>query len=157
MATSVLRKVRPSKMWWAVAMTSKSLWLPAPSKIASPSPAALMVIGFSAVPFRVRDKVAGEGRGQRVDVVQAIGAVQAGMDQDGVAGLCAFLPNHAPIAEAGAVVGVQDAGEVSAPGGALVVGGIHVESTAGGGGLGFGAGSDLDGLGGLAGGAVWAR
>jgi len=43
-ATSVLRKVNPSKMWWWVAITSNSLWLPAPSKIASPSPAALMAM-----------------------------------------------------------------------------------------------------------------
>ena len=52
----MLRKVSPSKMWCCVAMTSKSLWLPAPSKIASPSPAPLMVMGFSAVPFSESDK-----------------------------------------------------------------------------------------------------
>ena len=56
-----------------MAITSKSLWLPAPSKIASPSPAALMVMGFSAVPFKRKGPGAGERRAQRVDVVERSG------------------------------------------------------------------------------------
>ena len=79
------------------------------------------------------------------------------MDEDCVAGFRFAFPNHTPIAQAGAVVGFQDSRKGGLLAIALVVGGIHVESAAGGGGLGFGAGSDLDGLGGLAGGAVWAR
>ena len=61
MPTSVLRKVSPSKMWCCEAVTSNSAWLPAPSKITSPSPADLMVIGFSFVPFKVSEAVPSKG------------------------------------------------------------------------------------------------
>jgi len=75
----------------------------------------------------------------------------------GVAGLRFVFPHNAPIAEAGAVVGFEDACESGFLAIALVVRGIHVEGAAGGGGLGFGPGADFDGLGGLAGGAVGVR
>ena len=85
--------------------------MPSPSKITSPSPAALIVMGFSGVPFSVSDIDAVEGRHHRVDVVQPLGFVEAGVDQDRVARLSPALPDDAPVAEAGAVVGLQEAGE----------------------------------------------
>ena len=123
----MLRKVSPSKMWWWVAMTSKSLWLPAPSKIASPSPAALMVMGFSAVPFQGKRPGAGEWRAQRVDVVQAFRTVKAGMDEYGVAGLNFVHADGGPIAAAGAVIGVLESDKARLLARAFMIGGIHVE------------------------------
>jgi hypothetical protein len=52
-ATSVLRNVMPSKMWYAEPITSNNLNAPSPSKTTSPSPADLITIGLSAVPFAV--------------------------------------------------------------------------------------------------------
>ena len=69
-------------------------------------------------------------------------------------GLRAALPNDAPIAEPGAVVGLEDAGEAGLDSLAFVIGRVDVEGAAFVGRLGFGAGCDLDGVGGLAGGAV---
>ena len=113
--------------------------------------------GFVGGAFECEVKGTVEGGGEGVYVVEALGAVEAGMDEDGGAGFRFLFPNHAPIAEAGALVGFEDAGEGGFLAIALVVWGIHVENAAGGGGLGFGASADFDGLGGLAGGAVWAR
>ena len=90
-----------------------------------------MVMGLSAVPLSVRDMEPSNGRHHGVDVIEAFGAVEAGVDQDGVAGLRSAFPDNAPIAEAGAVVGLEDAGEAGFLAIALVVGGINVEGAAG--------------------------
>lgn len=89
-----------------------------------------------------------------VDIVEALGFVEAGVEEDGVTGLGAALPNDAPIAEAGTVVGLQDAGEVGLDFRAFELGGVDVKDAAAGEGLGFGAGFDFDGVGCLAVGAV---
>ena len=52
-----------------------------------------------------------EGRAQRIDVIQAIGLVQAGVNQDHVAGLRLALVDFVPVAESGAVVGGVQANE----------------------------------------------
>ena len=70
-----------------------------------------MTIGFSGVPFSGEDVGAVEGRAQRIDIVQAVGLVQAGVDQDDVAGLRFALVDLVPVAEAGAVVRGLQAGE----------------------------------------------
>lgn len=52
-----------------------------------------------------------EGGGEGIDVVEALGAIEAGVDEDGIAGFGFAFPDDAPIAEACAVVGLEDAGE----------------------------------------------
>jgi hypothetical protein len=54
MPISALRKVIPSKYVWSAARTSKSAKLPLPSKTTSPSPAATIAMGMSAVPSAVK-------------------------------------------------------------------------------------------------------
>ena len=95
-----------------------------------------------------------KGRHHGIDVVEAFGAVEAGVDEQRIAGLGAALPDDGPVAEAGAVVGLQDTGEGGLLAGAEVVGRVDVQGAAALVGLGFGAGADLDELRGLAGDAV---
>ena len=71
-----------------------------------------------------------EGRHQRIDVVQAIGFVESGVDQDRIARPGSPFPNDAPVAQSGAVIGLQQAGETRFMSLALVVGRIDVERAA---------------------------
>jgi hypothetical protein len=82
-----------------------------------------MVMGFSAVPFRESDQEPVKWRAQRVDVVQAVRTVQAGMDEYGVAGLGFVHADCGPVAAAGAVVGVLEADEARLLARAFMVGG----------------------------------
>ena len=95
-----------------------------------------------------------KGRHHGVDIVEAFGPVEAGVDEQGIAGLGAALPHDGPVAEAGAVVGLQDAGEGRLLPRAEVVGRVDVQGAAARVGLGLSAGADLDDLRGLAGDAV---
>ena len=81
------------------ALTLKRLKAPLPSKIASPSPAALMAMGFSGVPLG-RQVVGAIERnradGEIVRVLVAVVLVDARMNQDGVAG---FTRGRAAVAQ----------------------------------------------------------
>ena len=63
----------------------------------------------------------------RIDVVQPLGAVQAGMHQDRIARPGAPFPDDAPVAQSRAVIRLQQTGEARLQTGALVVGGVDVE------------------------------
>ena len=95
-----------------------------------------------------------ERRHHRVDVVETVIAVEAGMDEDRVARLNAPLPDDVPIAEPGAVVGLEQAGEVGFLPRALVIGRIDVADASVRVGPRLGSGGDADGLGRWAAGAV---
>ena len=71
-----------------------------------------------------------ERRHLRIDVVQPLRPVQSGVHDDGVAGLRRPLVHDAPVAEPGAVVGVQQAGEAGLLFRPLVIGRIDVERAA---------------------------
>ena len=68
-----------------------------------------------------------EWRHLRIDVVRSLGTVQPGVHHDPVAGLRRPLPDHAPVAEAGPVVGLQQAGETGLLAWPLVVGRVDVQ------------------------------
>ena len=92
-----------------------------------------------------------ERRHHRIDVVQPVVPVKAGVHQDGVAGLHGAFPHDAPVAEAGSVVGLQQAREVGLQLLALVIRGIDVPDLPSFERLRLGPGRDADGLDGLAG------
>jgi hypothetical protein len=71
------------------------------------------------------------------------------MDQENVARSCAAFPDDGPIAQAGAVVGLEDCGEAGFLTRAKIVGRVNVQDTAGLVEFGLSAGFDLDGLSGL--------
>ena len=53
-----------------------------------------------------------EGRHHRIDIVQAVVAVESRVNHDGVSGPYGALPDHVPVPEAGAVICLQQAREV---------------------------------------------
>ena len=108
------------------------------------------MIGFSGVPFSVSDIVPSKGVIMRVDVVQPLGLVEPGMHQDRVARLCPPLPDDAPVAQPGAVVGLQEAREAGLLARALIVRGVDVQRTPFLGGLRLAAGLHPHGVLGLA-------
>ena len=71
-----------------------------------------------------------ERRHLRVDVVEPLRPIQADVHENDVSWLRATLPHDAPVAEPGAVVGLEQAGEAGFLTWPLIVGRIHVEGAA---------------------------
>ena len=87
-----------------------------------------------------------ERRHHRVNIVEALVAVQPGVDEDGVAGLHGALPHDVPVAESGPVVGLQQAAEIRLQLLALVIRGVDVQRLSAGIRLRLSARGDADGL-----------
>ena len=86
-----------------------------------------------------------EGRSQRIDVIEAFRPVQAGVNQQRIARLRLPLPNDAPVAEPGAVIGFQNAGECRFLARAFMLGRVNVQRAPAGIGLRFRTCAQLQG------------
>ncbi len=83
---------------------------------------------FSALQCQQEGAV--ERRHHRVDIIQALRLVQAGMDEDGIARLCPAFPHHVPVAEPCAVICLQQPGEARFDTRTLIIGGVNVKCAA---------------------------